>query len=263
MTQFEIWSLVFIGIVSFAMSYLGAAVGLVLGHFRVVLIGYVLGSAAAGIATSMAISTVSTFSGAVAHARGGRVQLVPVILIGVPSAVAAYVAAGYAGRADPRLLKLAIACALLVAAGDLLLRRRTAPRPLEPRSGSESRLSAVAAQVLVGTVLGTISGFVGLLLGSLRLPAMVRIGVAPRTAIGTNMTIGAITGLSAGLSALTVGKVNFEAFAIVAPMAFFGSHFGAQQTGKLDAARLTRWIAVALVVTAAGMFLDLGLVKSH
>jgi len=264
MTRFEICSLVFIGVVSFAMSYLGAAVGLVLGHFRVVLIGYVLGSAAGGAATSMAISTVSTFSGALAHARSGRVQLAPVLLIGAPSAVAAYVAAGYACRTDPRLLKLAIACALLVAAADLLWRRRppvvrSAP---EPRPDS-SPVLAVAAQVFIGTVLGAISGFVGLLLGSLRLPAMVRIGVEPRTAIGTNMTIGAITGLSAGISALAVGQVNYEAFAIVAPMAFIGSHLGAQQTGKLDPVRLTRWIAAALIVTATGMFVYFWFGKSR
>ena len=46
----ELGELVLIGIASFGMSYLGAAVGLVLGHFRLVLFTYVLGNPAAGAA---------------------------------------------------------------------------------------------------------------------------------------------------------------------------------------------------------------------
>jgi uncharacterized membrane protein YfcA len=117
--------------------------------------------------------------------------------------------------------------------------------------------------VLIGLFLGAMSGLVGLLLGSVRLPAMVRLGVKPATAIGTNMAIGAVTGFSAGASALIAGKVSFVAFAVIAPAALLGSHLGVRMTGNLSARALTRWIACALVLTAVIMFLDLSLSRAR
>ncbi len=259
MTTLELLGLVLIGIASFGMAYVGAAVGLVLGHFRVVLFTYVLGSPAAGAATSMAVSTVSTLAGAARHARSGRVQVRPLLVMGLPSALSAYAAAQFAARIDAQWLKLGIALALVIAAVDLAspAGRVRASRPVPV--AAMGRASVVAFQVLVGTALGAISGLVGLLLGSVRLPAMVRLGVSPATAIGTNMAIGAITGFSGGASAVLGGHVHTTAFVVVAPLAVLGSHLGAKRTGALDATTLTRWIAVALAVTAVVMLGDVAL----
>ena len=258
MSALDICALVLIAGASFGMSYLGAAVGLVLGHFRVVLLTYVLGGALAGAATSMAISTVSTFSGVVSHARGGRVQLAPLLLIGGPSAVAAYVASRSAQGVDPRAPKLVIAVMLIVAAVDLFRRRRgPAPSASGAPPPCHSLGQRLALQVGVGLVLGAVSGLVGLLLGSLRLPTMVRLGVKPATAVGTNMAIGAVTGLSAGASAIVGGRVNLVAFLVVAPLSFLGSYLGARKTAKLDPVMLKTWIACALVVTSVIMLTDL------
>jgi uncharacterized membrane protein YfcA len=248
----KLGELVLIGIASFGMSYLGAAVGLVLGHFRLVLFTYVLGNPAAGAATSLAISTMSTVAGAVGHARGGRVHGKTMLLVGLPSAFGAYVAAHFAARIDPRTLKLAIAATLVYAAVDVARATRargaTPPSPV-PRA-RWSRVPFYSLEVLVGLGLGALSGLVGLLLGSIRLPAMVRLGVQPGTAIGTNMAIGAITGFSGGASALLGGRIDLAALAVVAPMAILGSHLGSKRTAQLSPTALRRWIGGALGVTA-------------
>jgi uncharacterized protein len=267
-TRLEIFALIVTAIASFGMSYLGAAVGLVLGHFRLALLTYVLGSAVAGTATSVAISTVSTVSGAVGHARGGRVQLAPLLLIGAPSALAAYVAASFAGRIDARFLKGSIAAVLLVAGVDMIRRRAalpvtaSGPGPSVAPPPHGSRVVTFGAQILLGAVLGAISGLVGLLLGSLRLPSMIRLGLKPSTAVGTNMAIGAVTGSSAAISALAGGKINLLALAVVAPLALLGAHFGSRRTAKLDPATLKRWIAGALLLTAAIMLVDLATTRA-
>jgi uncharacterized protein len=261
MTANELISLSAIALVSFCMSYLGAAVGLVLGQFRVVLLTYALGSAVVGSSTSLAISTVSAIVGSIGHIRGGRVNLALLVSMGVPSALTAYASARFAASADPRMLKTAIAIAVLITGVHMLFRRR-------PLGGDPQRISAFpegkrsfASQFALGAVLGAISGVVGLLLGSLRLPALVRLsGVRPATAVGTNMLIGAITGVSAGFSAMLGGKVDLLAFAVVSPLTLVGAHYGARKTGELDSATLTRWIAYALIPTALVMLAEVVLV---
>jgi uncharacterized membrane protein YfcA len=254
----EYLALALIALVSFALSYIGATVGLVLGQLRVALLAYVLGSPAVGAATSLAISTAGTLVGTLRHARAGRVRPWLLATVGVPSALAAFFTARLAGAIDPRLLKLAIAAALLLTGASML--RRPAPAPDDapvPR-----RSLALAAEVAVGAALGAISGLVGLLLGSLRLPAMIRYArVDPPIAVGTNMAIGALTGLSAGVATFLEGQVHLEAFAVVTPLTMLGASLGAKRTGELDPATLRKWIAWVLVATAAIMLGELGVAR--
>jgi uncharacterized membrane protein YfcA len=229
----------------------------VLGQLRVALLVYALGSPVAGAATSLAVSTAGTLIGTVRHARDGRVSLWLLLSVGGPSALAAFATARWAGGLDPRALKAAIAGVLLLS-GAAMLRPR--PAPGGPEGHVPSRTFAVLAEVVVGAVLGAISGLVGLLLGSLRLPAMIRYArVPPAIAVGTNMAIGALTGLSAGVATFLQGQVDLAAFAIVTPLTLLGADLGARRTGRLDEASLRRWIAWILLLSAALMLGELAL----
>ena len=244
--------LALIAVVSLLLSYIGATVGLVLGQLRVALLVYALGSATVGAATSLAISTAGTLIGTLRHAMDGRVQLKLLLSVGLPSAVAAFLSARYAQHVDQRLLKLAIAVTLILTGLSMLVAKR--PREGEAPPGSPPKhppkIPPMLAEVAVGTVLGAISGLVGLLLGSLRLPAMIRYArVATPTAIGTNMAIGTLTGLSAGVATFLEGQIDPFAFAIVAPTTVIGAHFGAHKTGLLAPETLVRVIAWVLAAT--------------
>ncbi len=247
-----------IAAVSLLLGYIGATVGLVLGQLRVALLIYALGDAAVGTATSLAISTAGTLIGTLRHAVDGRVQLALLLTIGAPSAAAAFFTARYAHMIDARLLKLAIAVILIVTGISMLVRRPA--KPTDP-AAPPPRLPPMLAEVAVGAVLGAISGLVGLLLGSLRLPAMIRYArVATPIAIGTNMAIGTLTGLSAGVATFLEGQVDLLAFAVVAPATVLGAHLGAGKTGKLAPATLLRVIAWVLVATGL-LMLGEGLIK--
>ena len=241
-------ALLLIAIASFAMSYAGAAVGVVLGQLRVVLLTFALGTGA-GIGTSLAISTLANLAAALTHARGGRVHLRPLLLFGIPSAAAAYASARYSAYVDPRLPTLAIAVTLAVV-GVGMLRAEARREPGEHDVSGASPSSAIA-QVGLGAVLGAISGVVGLLMNTMRLPAMLRFGgVSAGAVVGTNMAIGALTGLSAGVAALEGGHINMLAFMIVCPVTLLGAHAGALRTGRLDGAVVRRWIGYLLLPTA-------------
>lgn len=248
--------LALIAVVSLLLSYIGATVGLVLGQLRVALLVYALGSAAVGTATSLAISTAGTLIGTLRHAVDGRVDLALLLTVGLPSAATAFLSARYAGLVDARVLKLAIAGVLILTGVAMLIRRRKPDEQLPA-----PKLPPMLAEVAVGAVLGAISGLVGLLLGSLRLPAMIRYArVATPTAIGTNMAIGTLTGLSAGVATFLEGQVDLIAFAVVAPTTVIGAHLGARKTGRLDPATLLKVIAWVLIATGVLMLAE-GLIK--
>ncbi|MBL9105555.1 MAG: sulfite exporter TauE/SafE family protein [Myxococcales bacterium] len=248
--------LALIAAVSLVLSHIGATVGLVLGQLRLPLLIYALASPVVGTATSLAISTAGTLVGTVRHAAGGRVRLGLLLTVGAPSAAAAYVSARHAGQVDQWLLKLVIA-AVLVATGARML----VPRPPEPPAPAEPpRLPAPVAEIAVGVGLGALSGLVGLLLGSLRLPAMMRYARIPAPlAIGTNMAIGTLTGLSAGVATFREGNVDVPAFVVVGLATVVGAHLGAGRTGKLAPETLLKIIAwvllgVGLLMLGEGLF---------
>ena len=84
------------------------------------------------------------------------------------------------------LLLLAIAAVLLYSASSSCATRRRSRAP----KGSDGGLD-IRAAVLTGLVIGILGGIVGLILGSLRMPALVKIvGEIPARAVGTNVTIG-------------------------------------------------------------------------
>jgi uncharacterized protein len=98
-----------------------------------------------------------------------------------------------------------------------------------------------------------LGGFVGLILGSLRLPAMVRwAGVGPYAAVGTNAAVGAVVGVGGLIGHLPSG-VDWGILAVGAagamPAAYLGSHF----TGRLDEHQLIRAMAAVLVVSGTAM----------
>lgn len=254
-----------VALLSFGLSYLGASIGLVFGQLRLPILVYWLGSPAIGAATSLAISAAAALVGAARHARGGRVDLRLMLTIGVPSAVAAFFSSRIAPQLDPALVKVSIGLTL-VTTGLVMVRPRNRtpgpsddtdpPREADPPPSASMSASAslstprrprTVAEVVVGATLGAVAGIVGLLLGTLRLPAMMKLGVHPAKAVGTNMAIGSITGLIAGTAALWDGNVDLMAFGVITPTTMVGSYLGASTTGRIGKATLRRLIAWTLL----------------
>ena len=70
--------------------------------------------------------------------------------------------------------------------------------------------SRMALQAGVGLAVGLLGGAVGLILGSIRLPALIRIlRVDPRIAAGTNLFIGFVMGSVGWIGHLAQGQVNY------------------------------------------------------
>ena len=200
-----LWQALILTVVSTLVGVLGGFVGLALGTMRLpamLLMG--IGAPAAG-GTNILVSSLASLTGAIRHLREGRVNLRIVLVMGVPAFVGALIGGFSVGKV-PAALLIFLAGLLVFWQGVELLARVKVDTRISLSSGSafaERPLGYIALftrnrMVLeggVGLAVGLLGGAVGLILGSIRLPALIRIlKVDPRIAAGTNLFIGFIMG---------------------------------------------------------------------
>jgi uncharacterized protein len=236
----EAWELALALAGSFVAAYVGSMLGLVLGTLRLPLIVALTGSPLAAAGTNIAISAASAGAGAIRHARERRVDWRIVEWMAPPSVAGAIVGALAADDVSEPLLYAAIAAVLVWSGIDLAL------RPVHGRTREHLRLWP---GVTSGFGIGALGGAVGVILGTLRMPALVRgVGLDVRRAAGTNLVVGFLLGLAgfaAHAGALGVDwPILFAGLAGAIP----GGWLGARATGRFDENTLRLALGVVLVV---------------
>jgi len=223
----------------------------VLGTLRLPLMILLASSPTSAAGTNIGVSAASAAAGSVRHAREGRVSW-PVVWWMLPPSVVGAFLGGYFGSDLPEAALLGVAAGILVFNGfDLLLR----PFQAEPRT----RLR-VAPAVLGGLGVGALGGAIGVILGTMRMPVLLRgVGMTAAKAVGTNLVIGFAVG-AVGLAAHAARlEVEWELLAVCAPAAVVGGWLGAHVTGRLSELFLRRAIGIALIVIAAALAVEAAL----
>jgi uncharacterized protein len=235
-----------VAIWSFAVALAGGVAGLVLGNLRLPVVLQFSSSAAAGAGANVAISAASAFTASIAHWRGGRIDWRLFWLMAPPSLLGGIAGGLISGLLPQRLLLSVIALVVLYGAFELIRRQRQ-PAPHEPVAGGRWVAIAIAFAV------GVLGGLVGLILGTLRLPAMVKwLGTAPKAAVGTNAATGVVVGVG-GLIGHLSGGVDWDLLAAGCVGAVPGAYLGAHLTGRLDDRALLQTIAVILVIAGISL----------
>ncbi|MEA2478184.1 MAG: uncharacterized protein QOJ07_106 [Thermoleophilaceae bacterium] len=230
----------------FLVALAGGMVGLVLGNIRLPVLLLAASSPAAAAGANIGVSGAAALTAAIAHGRKGRIDWRLVAVMAPPS-VAGALAGGYAsGLLPSRVLLLVIGVALLYFGVDLL-------RPKRPRSdAATSEGLNLRAAVVAGGLIGLLGGLVGLILGALRMPALIRyVGESPSLAIGTNVTVGVFVG-AAGLVGHAPGGIDWTLFAVGCAASVPGALIGSRLTGRLSEPQLLRAVGIVLLVAATG-----------
>jgi len=234
--------LVGIGLWCFAIALVGGLLGLVLGNIRLPVFLAVAGNPAAAAGANIAVSGVAAAAGSIAHIRAGRVhwRLVAWML---PPSVAGAVAGGYLSTLLPaNALRIVIGSALLLFGIDLFRRRRE--RTPQPADHPDIR-----AAVLAGAAIGVLGGLIGLILGTLRVPALLRwVHEEPARVVGTNLVVGIAVG-AAGLVGHLPGGIDWALLAVGAVSSIPGALIGSRYTGRLSTTALLRAIGVILMIS--------------
>ena len=257
-----VWQALVLTFISFAVGLLGGFVGLALGTMRLpsLLLMGVAAPTAGG--TNILVSSLSSLTGAIRHLREGRVNKRIVLVMGVPAFVGAFIG-GFSSDTVPEELLIFLAGLLVGWQGVEFLilvtnRRRSDAggghlfgSDLEGSPGVFSR-NRMAAEGGIGFGVGLLGGAVGLILGSIRLPALIRIlRVDPRIAAGSNLFIGFIMGSLGWIGHVARGQVDYALLIPMAAAAMVGSYYGAKLTGHVRLDTLMTVMGGVLVIVGA------------
>ena len=250
------WEIAILAVISLAVGVLGGMVGLALGTMRLpamLLIGMEAGVAGG---TNILVSTLSAMVGGFRHLREGRVDWRIVLYLGVPAIVGAFIG-GFAASLVP-VGVLVLGAGIFVAWQGIefflmvrkvsLVTPGSVIEPLDPRSVFlASKRGAVEA--VLGFTVGLVGGAVGLILGSVRLPIIIRVMRAdPRIAAGSNLMIGSFLGAFGFIGHGIQGELDLIVLAVMAVPAMVGTYFGARLTGRISVNGLLMVMAAVLLV---------------
>lgn len=234
----------------FVTALAGGVAGLVLGNIRLPALLLVASSPAAAAGANIGISALAAATAGTAHVRAGRIDWRLVRWM-VPSSVAgAFLGSFVSGALPGDALLIVIGTVLLSFGVDLL--RRGPPAP-PTRAG---RPSALGAAALLGLVIGFLGGVVGLILGSLRMPALIRfVGAEPARAIGSNLVVGVCVGMAGVIGHAPTG-VDWQLLGIGSAASIPGALAGARLTGRLDERQLLRTVGAILLVAGTAVIIQ-------
>jgi uncharacterized protein len=237
----------------FAVALAGGVVGLVLGNIRLPAVLLLASHPAAGAGANIGISGVAATAAAIVHVRAGRINWRLFAWMAPPS-MAGAVAGGYLSGVLPDDVLLATIGAVLLYFGVDLLRSDGRPQRRESRR-ADGDLD-IRAAVVTGAAVGVLGGLVGLILGALRMPALLRyVGETAARAVGTNLAVGVCVGI-AGVIGHTPDGVDWDLLAIGSAASVPGALLGARLTGRLSERQLLRAIGAMLVVAGAATVLQ-------
>ena len=250
----DVLEIVAVVVWAFLVSLVGGVVGLVLGNLRLPLMLVFASSPAAGAGANVAVSGAAAVASASRHARAGRLNWRLFAWMAPASLVGAVAGGLVSGVVPDKPLLIAIGTVVLYGAWEIYRYER--PNRGGGSTGSAGRSALLWNAALIGLVVGLLGGFVGLILGSMRLPALVRFaGVSPHAAVGTNAAVGVLVGVGGLLGHLPSG-IDWDLFAAGCAGGVPGAYLGAQFTGRLSERALLNACAAVLVLSGLGILVQ-------
>jgi uncharacterized protein len=247
-------------VATFGIGVVGSLAGLVLGNLRLPFLLGVLPPSIAG-GTNVSVSGLGAGAGVLTHLREGRFDRTAFWIMTPPSVAGALIGGYLSGLVPGRYLILAVALIVLEQGAELL--RATAARfpdrgPPSPPS-RDTRWGVVLGSLGFG--IGVLGGLVGLILGTLRLPAMLREGIAVKDAVATNLAVGFFLGLAAMVGHILGGTIDLFLVLLLAPPAIVGAVVGVRLASGVSEQHLKQIVGVTLLGVGAALlaFLALGI----
>jgi uncharacterized protein len=264
-------------------------VGLVLGVLRLVFIilgvessfSSPSSSSSLGVAagTNIGVSTFGAAAAAVRHFRQKNISFQPFLIMGVTGSIGGFFGSLFTNYVPVNILLGLIAIIVLYEAiviikssrkkKDEVMRRSNNNKddnininlihdsssalpsnPSIPSHISEVRNKQfIFAESFIGFGIGFVGGLVGLILGSIRLPAMISVlKMETKVAVGTNLAASSLTGAASLVGHLINGNVNFLVMVTMGPAAMLGGYMGAKYTSRFSEGSLKLIIGIVLIV---------------
>ncbi len=254
--------LIFYIFVGWAIGFVGGMVGLVLGAIRFPFVLGIENSMAPIVAgTNLAISTLGATTGAIRHCRQKNIDFKVFVIMALSGAIGSFMGAFLVESVPLVVLLSVITIIISYEAFDLakksgkivkrnyrnsdslVLEREKDGKngsiiPLDDAVVSNSIINPskrITKEIVIGFGVGLLGGMVGLVLGSIRMPAMISIlKLPPRIAIGTNLASSSVMGSVGVIGHLMNGNIDYVVLYAMGPPAMLGAFMGAKYTNRIN-----------------------------
>ena len=259
-TDLQIWQIVLLTVASTVIGVLGGFVGLALGSIRLPILLLVGMSMPTAAGTNNLVRSLTAMIGSLRHLKAGRIDFRVLVTMGLPSIIGAFIG-GFWSSMVPEFYLITLIAILVGWQGiEFVFMARN---DIEKKASNGQENSTISSSnvwsknqytvgALTGLGIGILGGAVGLILGSIRLPVLVRIlRMDPRVVAGTNMMIGFSLGSMGWIAHATRGEVDYLVLILMGVGAMIGSQYGAKLTGRVNVK--TRILVMGIVLTLIGV----------
>ena len=262
-TDLQIWQIVLLTVASTVIGVLGGFVGLALGSIRLPILLLVGMSMPTAAGTNILVSSLTAMIGSLRHLKAGRIDFRVLVTMGLPSIIGAFIG-GFWSSMVPEFYLITLIAILVGWQGiEFVFMARN---DIEKKASNGQENSTISSSnvwsknqytvgALTGLGIGILGGAVGLILGSIRLPVLVRIlRMDPRVVAGTNMMIGFSLGSMGWIAHATRGEVDYLVLILMGEGAMIGSQYGAKLTGRVNVNTLILVMGIVLTLIGVVMF---------
>ena len=252
-----------------AIGFVGGMVGLVLGVVRFPVVMSIETSVSITAGTNLGVSTLGAITAAIRHYRQKNIQFESFVFLGTTGAAGAFIGSFLTGYVPIALLLIVIG--LIVSYESFVLLKGSRIKRENNRNikrfkvdghGTSDRIvihsknRLILLESIIGFGVGFLGGLVGLVLGSIRMPAMISIlKMEPRIAVGTNLAAASVMGISGMIGHIINGNIDYLVLTVMGFAAMVGGYLGARYTNRFSDKSLKRIIGIVLIVVATTMFL--------
>ena len=262
--------------IGFIISFIGGMVGLVLGIIRLPFILSTGLNVTESVGTNIGVSTLGAITAAIQHLRNKTISFTIFIIMALTGALGAFIGASLTKNVPINFFLILVGLIISYESFTLLKdhinitrNNKISKQNNNNKKITENRLNLnqksikqknpyydIFVQSIIGFLIGILGGLVGLVLGSIRLPAMINIlKTEPKIAVGTNMLISSVMGMAGFIGHLINNEVNFLYLIVLGPSAMIGGFLGAKYTTRLSALTLKKLIGLVLAVIAVVIFI--------
>ena len=264
------WQLTLMALISLVVGLTGGVVGIALGVIRLPMLTFFGVDPLVAAGTNLMISVMGSTIGTLEAFFDNRVVISVVLAMGGPAIVGAFIG-GYFADVVPIWLLLTVVTLLmgwsalfLIAWSIRLMRiRRRYPSAQTRRAftggGSgeiELSFKQISREGIAGFIIGAVGGAVGLVLGVLRMPALLAMRMDPHKAAGTNLAITVLVGIAGFAGHLLKGSVDWHLIAIVGIPGAIGMYIGTRLANRFDAPGLRLVVGIVVLLVAPAVFLS-------
>jgi uncharacterized protein len=266
--------ILFLSSVGFIISFIGGMVGLVLGVIRLPFILSTGLGITESVGTNIGVSTLGAITAAIQHIRNRNVSFTIFIIMALTGAIGAFYGASLTKNVPINFFLILVGLIISYESFTLLKEnnnnRNNKINNNNDKKITENRLNInqksikqknpyhdIFVQSIIGFWVGILGGLVGLVLGSIRLPAMIKLlKTEPKIAVGTNMLISSVMGMSGFVGHLINNEINLFYLIILGPSAMIGGFLGAKYTNHLSPLTLKKLIGIVLSIVAVTIFIS-------